>query len=214
MYKVKIINANETRMGNDISKESHMDTESDKSILSSWRNITNSFYQRDTSLREATINLIYAVGIYDDDLVDKHLKNKMFKIKTVQDYIIQRVIQILSPSCDKNNGYENMIAMKPWSYYKVREMLRKKDFVLKHPDLMEEVANDDNHAFWSLIYVSNNIPYNGMNTFRTRSEFWIKLSLLFGNISIAKDICYNNNINLELFNVFSYKYCPQEILTE
>jgi len=84
MYKVKIINANETRMGNDISKESHMDTESDKSILSSWRNITNSFYQRDTSLREATINLIYAVGIYDDDLVDKHLKNKMFKIKTVK----------------------------------------------------------------------------------------------------------------------------------
>lgn len=201
-------------MGIDISKENRMSMESDESILSSWRNIANCFYQRDVSLKEATMNLIYTIGIYNDDLVNKHLSNRMFRIQNVEDYIIQKVIQILSSNCISNNGYENMISMRPWSYYKVREINKGKHFVLKKMDIIEEIANDENHSFWSLIYVSNCIPYGGMNTFRSRSEFWIKLSLLFGNVNIAKDICYHNKINIELFNDFIFKYCPQELYTE
>lgn len=201
-------------MGIENSREQSMSMESDEYMISSWKNIANCFYQRDVSLREATMNLVYTVGIYNDNLVDQHLSNEMFRIQTVQDYIIQKVIQILSLDCKCKNGYENMISMKPWSYYKLRDMMKEKPFVLEKWNELEEIANDRDHTFWSLIYVSNCIPYEEMNTFRSRSEFWIKLSLLFGNITIAKNICYHNKINIELFNDFVFKYCPQELYTE
>lgn len=188
-----------------------MNQESDSSIIKSWKNILDLFYQKDEYFENSVINLLCAVGINDYNLVRQHLEQDVFRISSPTDFVTQKVIHLMS----QTSTYVPIMSLKPWSYYKIRNSKRTSEFVLSD-DMLEDVASNENHSFWILLSLTNNIPYvNGSNlVFKSNTEFWVKLCILLGNIDLASDICIYNKIDFFLFNNFTMKYRPQNIESE
>ncbi len=182
-------------------ESSNGDDEHDHMVLDTYNNWVDCLLYDKEASDESIFRILNSIGIIDEMLIQKHILNIETKIRTPSDFVASKVINMLT-------AREQLIYLKPWGYYKVRESNVNDTFVLSEFDDVENIASDNNHVFWTILCIINNVCVDSVMIEFAHVDFWVKLCILLGNLELASLICHNFNKDILIFEKFRFSYSP------
>ena len=183
-------------MGSIFSTETNEDN-LNKHVIFIYRKWMNSFYYCDEQPVESIHRLMQTLCISDKRHIKNHMENNITRIRSPIDFVICKIINLLTKR-------ERIFCLRPWSYYKIRESSIHDEFVLSD-DMIENIAMSDNHVFWNVLKIINNLPGVNIHDLQDTS-FWTRMFILTGDSKLLYRYALKNKTSLEKFESFRDKY--------